>query len=114
MLKNQHLLAALVALGAVNVIAFCSLISGERESARGLKSLGHELNAAREEHRQAAEGLLQQTGELRRRLDESQSAVEQLRGEVQEVRGQLARTRKALEAVEERLEKPAPQPGAGR
>jgi uncharacterized membrane protein len=109
--KNQHLLGGLVVLGAVNVLAFFGLMSGERDSARTIRALEQELNGVREESKQGAERLGREVDELRRGLDEANATAEQLRGDVGKLQGQLTRTRRALEAVEERLDKPASREG---
>jgi septal ring factor EnvC (AmiA/AmiB activator) len=108
MVKNQHLLAALVVLGAVNLLAFFGVISGERDSAREVKGLTRELTAFRDEQKQRAEEFNRETGELRRDLEEARSTITQLRGDVDQAHALLAKTRKALQAVEEgKLDKPA-------
>jgi uncharacterized membrane protein len=96
MVKNQHLLAALVVLGVVNLLAFFGLMSGERASAR-------ELAAAREEQKRAADAAAKETSALHQRLEEARAAIVQLHGELEQVRSQLAKTRRALETVEEKL-----------
>jgi septal ring factor EnvC (AmiA/AmiB activator) len=116
MVKNRHLLGGLVVLGAINVLAYLGLISGERDSARALKAVERDLAAARDEQRHGAESQARQTEELKRGLEEAHSLIGQLRSDVEKVETRLLRTRRALEAVEERLDKPAPapQPGGGK
>jgi septal ring factor EnvC (AmiA/AmiB activator) len=109
MIKNQHLLAGLVVLGAINVIAILGLISGENASARAIRELTGELAKARDEQTQAAETLGRETRDLRRDYDDAVAVIAQLKNDVDSLRDRLSRTRKALEAVEERLDKPARQ-----
>jgi BMFP domain-containing protein YqiC len=111
--KNQHLLAALAALGVVNVLAVGALVVSERGSARGMARLEHELNEARDEQRRTAATLGAEAAEVRGQLQEALSSVDALREEVAKARSQLARTRQALRAVEERLEKAAPADAKG-
>jgi septal ring factor EnvC (AmiA/AmiB activator) len=108
MVKNQHLLIGLVAIGAINVLAILGLLSGERESTRSIKGLERDLATAREEQRQSAEKFGRATDELHRDLEETQSAIGQLRNEMERVQERLVKTRRALDAMEERLEKQAP------
>jgi hypothetical protein len=111
MIKNQHLLGGLVVLGAINVLAFLGLISGESASARAIRELTSELGNAREENRQTAETLGRENTDLRHNYD---AVITQLREDVESLRERLSRTRKALEAVEERLDKPAARQGEGK
>jgi uncharacterized coiled-coil DUF342 family protein len=111
MLKNQHLLAGLVVLGAVNVLAFFGLISGERDSARTIQSLRQELTVTRDEQEKGAERLGREADRLRQELDGAHATIAELRGDVGKLQNQLTRTRRALDAVEERLDKPAPREG---
>jgi predicted RNase H-like nuclease (RuvC/YqgF family) len=109
MIKNQHLLAGLVVLGAINVLAFLGVISGESASARAIKELTAELAVARDQQRQVAETLGRENRDLRRDFDE-------LKNDVESLRERLSRTRKALEAIEEREQlknKPAARQGDG-
>jgi septal ring factor EnvC (AmiA/AmiB activator) len=108
MVKNQHLLGGLVALGAINVVAFLGLISAERASAVAYKSLERDFAAARDERRQETEKLTRQADDLRQKLEDANSLIGQLRTDMEKVESRLVRTRRALEAVEERLDKPAP------
>ncbi len=116
MVKNRHLLAAIVALGAVNLLAFVSLIFSERASARGLRALERDAAADREELRRLVDALQIEAGERHRQVEELRAGVEQVRDELVKVRALAAETRKALEAVEERLNKSAGEtrPEAGR
>jgi TolA-binding protein len=112
--KNQHLLGGLVVLGAINVLAFFGLMSGERDSTRTIRGLQQELNATHEDQRQTAERVGRETEELRRGLEEANSTIEQLRGDVGKLQTQLGRTRRALDAIEERLDKPVSRDGGGK
>jgi primosomal protein N'' len=107
MVKNQHLLGGLVVLGAINLLAFFGLISGESASARAIQELKGELAKARDEQRQAVENLGRENHDLRRNYNDAESVITDLKNEVETLRDRLSRTRKALEAVEERLDKPA-------
>jgi outer membrane protein TolC len=108
MLKNRHLLGALVLLGAINGLAFIGLMSGERDSARALKDVQREIVAARDEHAQTLEALGKENQELRSGLTEARASIVQMREEMDTVRDRLNRTRKALAVIEERLEKTMP------
>jgi chromosome segregation ATPase len=112
--KNQHLLLGLVALGVVNVLAFFGMMSGERDSARAVRGLEGQLNGAREEQRQATERFGRENEELKGQLQEAYSTISQLQGDVGRLQNQLSRTRRALEAVEERLDKPGAKESTGK
>jgi peptidoglycan hydrolase CwlO-like protein len=112
--KNQHLLGGLVVLGAVNVLAFIGMMSGERDSARTIRGLEYQLNGAREEQKQVAERLSRETEELKGQLQEAYSTINQLQVDIGKLQNQLNRTRRALDAIEERLEKPATKEGGGK
>jgi TolA-binding protein len=109
--KNQHLLGGLVVLGAVNVLAFFGMVSGERDSARAIRSVEYQF---REEQKQIAERLSSETEDLKDQLQKAYSTINQLQGDVGKLQNQLSRTRRALDAIEERLEKPATKEGGGK
>jgi hypothetical protein len=96
MVKNRHLLAGLVVLGAVNLFAFFGLISGERDSARSVKGLEREVDAAREEQRRVAESFGRQAEGLQHDLDQARAVIVELRDDVARLQSELARTRKEL------------------
>jgi septal ring factor EnvC (AmiA/AmiB activator) len=115
MIKNQHLLGSLVVLGAINVLAFFGLISGERDSARALKGLERDLAASRAEQGRAAENLGHELAKVREEqqrltgnLEDAQSVIAQLRGDMDKARTRLLRNREELDALEKRLDKIAP------
>jgi TolA-binding protein len=114
MVKNQHLLVGLVVLGAVNLVAFLSLLFGERESARLLKGLERDVAASRDDQRRIVESVGLETAGLRKDVEQVQSIVVQLRGEIDRMQGQLDKTRKALEAMTERTDRTAAPARVGR
>ncbi len=108
MLKNQHLLGGLVVLGAINVLAFFGLISGERDSARAVNGLQHELSDSHENNKRSIESLTRQNEDLQRNLEQARTAIDKLQESLDSIRERQARMRDRLAIIEERLEKLAP------
>jgi TolA-binding protein len=114
MIKNQHLLAGLVVLGALNLLAFFSLIFRESDSARSLKAVEREVGALRNDQHADAEAGAARTEQLRQQLDEARGTIADLQETVEKLKTQLARTRETLDAVKERLDKGAALPANDR
>jgi TolA-binding protein len=114
MVKNQHLLTGLLVLGAVNLVAFFALVFGERDSARGLKSVEREVIGLRDDQHSSAEAAGARAEVLGRQLEEARSTIGELQESVDKLKKQLAKTRDALDAIKERLDKAALEPKGDR